>query len=379
MKRGTRAVGPGDGVWPALVVGAGPAGLATSGELTRLKVPHVVLERGDSLAYEWTRLYDSLTLHTGKHLSALPGLPFPGSTPLFPTRLQFLEYLDEYARALRLPVRIGCGATSVSRGPDGWGVGTPQGELRARRLVMATGILSNPFVPCFPGRDRFRGRVIHSVLYRNPDPFRSRRVLVVGAGNSAGEISAELARAGARVTVAVGSGALTLPRQILGVPIQYFAVFIAKVPAPVQQAMKRTTGIVSQWLRGPAVLPRPPRSACPDVPLIGYHLVDAIRHGFVRLQGGVAAITADGARFQDGSEEPFDDVILATGYRAAVGILSDLIRIDDCGFARRTKRVISLDQPDLYFVGHNYHTTRGLFNIGRDSRLAARMIGAQRA
>jgi len=366
-------------VWPALVLGGGPAGLATSGELTRLKIPHLVLERGDCLAYAWTRLYESLTLHTGKHLSALPGMPFPRSTPLFPTRLQFLDYLNQYARSFRLPVRTGCGATSAIRSREGWRVTTPHGDLRARRLVVATGILSNPVIPVFPGRELFRGLVIHSVEYRHPDPFRSRRVLVVGAGNSAGEISAELAGAGAGVTVAVRSGALTLPRQILGVPIQYFAVLMAKFPATVQQTIKRVTGAVSQWTRGQAVLPLPPHGACPDVPLIGHHLVDAIRDGSVRLKGGIAALTGEGVRFQDGSEEPFDDLILATGYSAALGILTGLIQNDGCGFARRTKRVVSLDQPDLYFVGHNYDTTGGLFNIRRDSRQAAKLILAQGA
>ena len=91
----------------------------------------------------------------------------------------------------------------------------------------------------------------------------------------------------------------------------------------------------------------------------------------------IAALTARGARFEDGSETAFDDLILATGYRAAVGILGALIGTDGCGFARRTNRVVSLDQPDLYFVGHNYDTTGGLFNIRRDSRLAARLIAAQ--
>jgi hypothetical protein len=366
-------------VWPALVVGAGPAGLATSGELSRLGIPHVVLERGDSLAYQWTRLYESLTLHTGKHLSALPGMSFPRATPLFPTRLQFLDYLNEYARSLRLPVRTGCSVTAVERSRDGWRLTTPQGDLRARRLVVATGILSNPIVPVLPGRELFRGRLMHSIEYHSPGPFRSRRVLVVGAGNSAGEISAELARAGARVTVAVRSGALALPRQILGIPIQYFAVLMTKLPVAVQQSFKRATGVVSEWLRGPPVLPRPPRSACPEVPLIGHHMVDAIRDGSIQLRRGITGMTEEGVRFQDGSLEPFDDVILGTGYRAAVGFMEGLIKIDDCGFARRTKRVVSLDQPDLYFVGHNYDTTGGLYNIRRDSTLVAKTLAAQGA
>ena len=88
----------------AIVVGAGPAGLATSRELARAGVEHRVLERGDQVGYTWANLYDSLVLHTGRHLSALPGLAFPSGTPLFPPRRDFLDYLHRYASTFSLPI-----------------------------------------------------------------------------------------------------------------------------------------------------------------------------------------------------------------------------------------------------------------------------------
>ena len=92
------------------------------------------------------------------------------------------------------------------------------------------------------------------------------------------------------------------------------------------------------------------------------------------MKGGVAELTETGIRFQDGTVQPFDAVILATGYRAAVGLVRHAIRVDDCGFARRHDRVTSADQRDLYFVGHNYDIRGGLYNIGRDARLAGARI-----
>ena len=210
--------------------------------------------------------------------------------------------------------------------------------------------------------------------YRRPDIFNGRRALVVGAGNSAGEISVELARAGAEVTLAVRTGALAVPREIAGIPTQYFGVALALLPKRVQRMATALTARVSAIARGPAVLPPAASAACANAPLIGFHLADALRAGTIRLKGGLAEFTTDGVRFSDDSEQPFDTVILATGYRAAVGVAGDLIRLDDCGFARRRDRVVSLDQPDLYFVGHNYDIRGGLFNIGRDARLAAAHI-----
>src|SRR6188768_2649989 len=91
----------------AIVIGAGPGGLATSRELKRRGIEHVVLERGDAPAHTWANLYDSLVLHTGKHMSRLPGLTFPSSASLFPTRMEFVDYLRRYAAKFELPVRTG--------------------------------------------------------------------------------------------------------------------------------------------------------------------------------------------------------------------------------------------------------------------------------
>lgn len=359
----------------ALVVGAGPAGLATSRELTRRGVSHVVLERGDQVGQTWARLYDSLVLHTAKRLSALPGLAFPPGTPLFPTRTDLLAYLHRYAETFRVPVETQADVAYLRRADSVWTARTTRGaEITARAVVVATGIVSNPYVPAIPGRRRFRGRVLHSVDYRRPDSFIGRRVLVVGAGNSAGEISVELARAGADVTVAVRTGASVVPRTIVGIPIQYFALVLASLPRPVQRATATMMTGMSALVGGLGLPPVRPPAGCPNVPMVGFHLVDALRAGTIRLKGGLTEFTNSGVRFADDSEEPFDEVVFATGYNAAVGMLRDVVELDECGFGRRRNHVVSVDQPDLYFVGHNYDLRGALFNIGRDGRLAAARI-----
>ncbi len=359
-------------------MGAGPSGLASSRELTRAGIHHLVLERGDAIGHVWANLYEGLVLHTGKHLSALPGMPFPPSTALFPTRSQFLGYLRRYAETFRLPVRTASEVTTVR--PDGqeWVIDLGDGQsLRARAVVVATGIVSNPYVPDLPNRARFRGRIIHSVEYRRPQPFANRRVLVVGAGNSSGEISAELARAGAHVTVAIRSGARVVPREMFGIPIQYFGVALRPLPTSWLRRAMSITGAISERIRGPSPLPPPADSPCSAVPLIGFCLTDAVKAGRIQLKPGVSEFTADGMRFSDGSEQTFDTIILATGYRAALGMLGDRIGRDRCGFAARRDRVSSADCPHLYFVGHNYDVAGGLRNIAQDSRIAARLIAKE--
>lgn len=353
----------------AVVVGAGPAGLATSRELARRGIVHVVLERGDRPAHTWANLYDSLTLHTGRHLSGLPGCPLPPGTPLFPTRGQFVEYLRDYVRRFALPVRTGI-TVGAARPEDGhWHVATSAGDVRARYLVMATGIVSNPVVPTIPGRETFTGSVFHSCAYRRPADVAGDRVLLVGTGNSAGEIATELARVGYTVDVAVRSGAHVVPREIAGIPIQYLALGLQRLPGRLRERVALAVRSLVELRRGPSPLPRPSTGLLDSVPLIGLHFVDEIRAGNISIRPGVATFTAAGMRFTDGSEHQYDTVILATGYRAALGPLGDLVRRDSRGFALRTDRVTSADQPRLWFVGHNYDTTGGLFNIARDAPL----------
>ena len=359
-----------------VIVGGGPAGLATSAELRRRGIEHVVLERGDTVGHSWANLYDSLTLHTGKHLSALPRMPFDRRVPLFPSRRDFVDYLHRYAASLELPVETGRTVTAIEQRDDAWLVRTDRGDLTARDVVVATGIVASPRTPVIAGRDRFHGRVMHSVEYRRPAELVGRRVLVVGVGNSGGEIASELANAGAHVTIAVRSGANVMPRQVAGIPVQYLSFAMLALPRRVRTAIAGLFGRITELVRGKPVLPKPAHGPLDSIPLIGFHLVDAIRAGKVAVRAGVAALTGTGARFMDGVEEPFDDVILATGYTAALAPLGGLVRTDAKGFALRTDRVTSADQPHLYFVGHSYDSTGGLYNIRRDSKLAAERIAA---
>src|SRR5262249_33300331 len=152
----------------------------------------------------------------------------------------------------------------------------------------------------------FTGRVLHSVEYQRPDSFAGQRVLVAGAGNSAGEISVELERAGAQVTLAVRSGATIVPREIAGIPIHYVSLVLGTLPKPLQRAVIALTGKIAALVSGGApVLPPAPEPACPKVPLIGLHLANAIRAGSIRVTRGLNSFTPSGVRFDDGAEATF--------------------------------------------------------------------------
>jgi cation diffusion facilitator CzcD-associated flavoprotein CzcO len=355
----------------AVVVGAGPAGLATSRALARRGIEHVVLERGPRVGHSWRQFYDSLVLHTGKHLSALPGLRFPASTPLFPTRADVVAYLDRYAAHFRLPVRTSAAVTTVERIAGLWRVRTRDGmEIAARAVVVATGTAASPWTPDIPGRREFAGRMLHSAEYRRSTDVAGPRVLVVGGGNSAADIATELAAAGRAVTLSVRSPLRFSPLTVLGAPAQYVAFPLGWLPLRLQRAI-----VARGDRRQMETRDRNAAVGCLRIPVIGSRQRHAIEQGEIGLASALTALTRDGARFADGSTRAFDDVLLATGFRPALGCLATVrVRRDACGAACRRRRVASADAPTLFFVGQNADIRGTLFSLRCDARLTARMI-----
>ena len=359
-----------------VIVGGGPGGLAVSQQLGTRGISNVILERGDHAGWMWGQVYDSLRLHTGKHLSSLPGMPFPVLTSLFPTLSEFTAYLESYVDRFQLPIRAGIEATGLRQENGGWIIETNAEQYRAGAVVVATGIMSSPVLPDFLEASTYTGLMFHSAEYRRPDERLGRSILVVGIGNSAAEIASELANAGRQVCLSVRSGANVIPRSIAGIPSQYFGWSMSCLPGPLQRRIVRGTGLIGSVLRRQSTrLPRKQAfDACQDVPVIGRAIQDHINAGRVRLLPGVAGLSKNDVRFTDGTGWAGDSVILATGYRAAIEWMGEYGARDRCGFADRRDRVRSGDHPDLYFVGHNYDGRGGLYNIRIDAKRIGRRI-----
>ncbi|HMI81527.1 MAG TPA: NAD(P)/FAD-dependent oxidoreductase, partial [Solirubrobacterales bacterium] len=226
----------------AVVVGAGPAGLAAAAMLQRAGVPALVLERADAVGSSWRGRYDRLRLNTVSWVSSLPGCRFPRRLGRWVARDDYVAYLEEYARRRRLRIELGTEVSRLDRDGDGWRLQTSAGPIRAGAVVIATGHDRVPFVPDWPGREGFAGELLHAAAYRNPAPFRGRGVLVVACGNSGADIAADLAAGGAgRVQVSMRTPPNVFPREFLGLPLMASAPLLERLPAPVFDAVGRLT------------------------------------------------------------------------------------------------------------------------------------------
>ncbi|MCO5576491.1 hypothetical protein L7F22_030301 [Adiantum nelumboides] len=315
----------------AIIVGAGPAGLATAACLRKLGVPSLVLERENCIASLWRyRTYDRLKLHIAKQFCELPYMPFPTSFPTFPTRAQFLDYLDEYARAFDihpqfnecvLEATYSAGLWKVeSRGPNG------RRTFMARWLVAATGENAQAVWPDVPGLHSFNGKLRHSSDYKSGEEFSGKRVLVVGGGNSGLEVALDLANHQADVCLSVRSEVHVLPREIFG--FSTFAVAMTLLKFFSLQWTDRLLLMMSRMILGetgelgfprPRVGPMEMKRKTGKTPSLDAGTLSKIRQGCIEVLPEVSSFDCNGCSFMDILPHmEFDSVILATGYKSNV-------------------------------------------------------------
>ena len=225
-----------------VVIGAGPAGLAAAGCLIQRGLRPLVLERARELGASWRSHYERLHLHTVKTHSALPGLPFPASAPRYVSRQGVVDYLAAYAVHHRIAPRVGAEVGAIVPRDARWHVTTTDGQrVAAPAVVVATGANNRPNRPEFNGQASFAGRIVHSGDYRNAEPFRGRRVLVVGMGNTGAEIALDLAEHGVAVALSVRSPVNIVYRDVLGRPTQLTSMALARLP-------ERWGDAIARWL-----------------------------------------------------------------------------------------------------------------------------------
>lgn len=306
----------------AIVVGAGPAGLATAALLSKCGFETLVLERTDAVGARWRTRYEGLRLNTMRTFSTLPGYRIPPRYGRYPRREDFVAYLETYAAHHRLRLRFATALQGVDRAEeDGlWRLETSNGPLLARYAVIATGYDAVPKLPEWANSDGFAGELIHASEYRSARPYVGREVLIVGAGNTGIDIAGFLVEAGARVSLAMRTPPNVFPRDWHGMPLQPSGIPAEHLPAKLGD----TLGFVTQRLiygdLSPYGIPRAPDGFQTK---FRHQLVGpAVDDGFIAaLKAGRTCIVPPVERLEmrdvvlvDGTRIQPDAIVCATGY-----------------------------------------------------------------
>ncbi|GAA1865265.1 NAD(P)/FAD-dependent oxidoreductase [Paeniglutamicibacter psychrophenolicus] len=365
----------------AVIIGAGPAGLAAAAALGSRGLASPVLERGAGPAESWRTRPEKLRLNSRRRSSQFRGLRYPRGTGTFPGRDEVIEYFTRYASLKRIDIRTGTTVQRVDAHPGGWLLQTSAGPLEARHVVVATGLFATPVMPPWPDLESFRGTAMHSAGYRNAAPFAGRDVVVAGAGTTAMEIAAELVAGGARsVALAVRTPPNLVPRIFGALPGVKLMLRLPTALGDAQMRVLRRRLIGNLEAHG---LPEP--SEGPFALLkrtgAGPATVDpeplaAIRDGSIRVVGAVAGFGRDSDQvlLADGSWIHADVLIAATGFRPGLeSMLGHLDVLDEAGIPDPDRT----EANGLHFIGFDRVPGQLVF-CPAAARVIARKITADR-
>ncbi|MDV6212805.1 FAD-dependent oxidoreductase [Rhodococcus erythropolis] len=334
-----------------VVVGAGHAGLNATARLQHMGLSTLLLERTPRIGDVWRQRYHNLALHDTKWYGQMPYLKYPDNWPLFAPKELLGDWFEAYVWILQLNAWTSTEVKRAEYDEDAgrWTVelireGQAR-EVHPKYVVFATGAFAgDPQPPTLPGRDQFRGRVVHSSAHEGGEALRGKRVVVVGTGSSAHDVAQDACEMGAEVTM-VQRGPTYVVSTKRGVPELFRDLYSESSPEneesdligmsfpwplflEMSPAVTRTVAeLDAELLEGLAKAGFRTSLGTNDSGLFGLSLgrgggyyinkgcSDLIIEGRIRIQQGeVSTLTEDGVIISDGTELPADVVVFATGW-----------------------------------------------------------------
>ena len=340
-----------------LVIGAGQAGLAAAYYLQQHGVDFRVLDAAPTAGHAWDTRYDSLRLFSPAWASGLPGRPWPGPRLRYPTRAETSAYLRDYAAHFAFPLEANQRVTRLVAAPNqpGYHAHTAAGRTyAARRVIVATGPYTTPKIPAWATQLPAAVVQLPSRDYRRPGQLPGASpVAVVGSGNSALQIAADIAATGRPVFVAFDEKTPAMPNNQL---MWGFLALTGLLRVPRHTAPGR-------WMQ------RQPE------PVVSGDLARLRRLPAATFIGRATAALPTGAvQGQRAASPPLDAVVWATGYRPAYDWL-ELPILEADGRPRHQRGITAA--PGVAFLGLDWLDSRNsalLNGAGADARRVVQVL-----
>ncbi|GAB4258624.1 MAG: NAD(P)-binding domain-containing protein [Saprospiraceae bacterium] len=345
------------------VIGAGCSGLTAIKNLVQAGVENVVcFEKNDQIGGNWiftageshSSVCETTHIISSKKMSEYLDFPMPEEYPDYPSHKQVLEYFKSYARHFGLEkyIRFNTAVKKVEKTEgEKWRVILDNGEDHVfDYLFVANGHHSVPRHPALPGD--FTGTYLHSHAYKTNEPFRGKRVLIIGAGNSGCDCAVEISRVAEHVAISMRRPYYIIPKFLMGKPADTFNGPMSHFPRFIREPLQQ----FSLWLQVGSYedygLEKPDYPATRCHPVLNSELLYKIRHGKVFPRKGVQRINGIEVTFEDGKVESYDVIIAATGYKIAFPFFDpSFINFEDSERVELYLRMLHPQHPTLFFIG----------------------------
>ena len=344
------------------VIGAGSSGLAAARNLVDCGFEADILEAQPDLGGLWnystdaSRVYASATMISSKPFTQFPDFPMPEVFPDYPSHTEVLAYLADYARNFGIDrcIRFNRTVENLRRSDEtgAWLVSTSDGNATTySAVIVANGHNWSPRWPNYPGE--FGGMVIHSAGYRTPKIFTGKRVLVVGRGNSGCDIAVEAAQCASRVVSSGRRGYHFIPRYLAGRPADQIGDYMLRkgIPLGIRRALAKLAIRAELGDLAKSGLPAPDHDLFETHPIINTDFPLAVCSGAIVPKPEVTNFAGNVVHFADGTSEPIDLVVMATGYRIELPFLATSGSAPDDLARSLHLNVFHPAHDDLFFAG----------------------------
>lgn len=306
------------------IIGAGPMGLCTARQLQKHGIAYVGFELHSDVGGLWdidnphSTMYESAHLISSKGTTQFSEFPMRDEVAPYPHHSEMRRYFRDYARYFELypHFQFNTRVLRIERQDQGWKLFSEKDgvtrEWQFAGVLIANGTLHTPNLAQLPGA--FDGEMLHSSGYRSADVFSGKRVLVVGCGNSACDITVDAVHRAASVDLSVRRGYYFLPKFLMGKPIDTFGGAV-KLPRKLKQ---RIDGLLIRALVGKPSnygLPDPDYKLYESHPVMNSLVLHHLAHGDIKPRRDVASINGKQVTFTDGEQAEYDLILQGTGYK----------------------------------------------------------------
>jgi len=347
-----------------LVIGGGQAGLATGYQLSQRDLPYKIIDANKRIGDAWRNRWDSLRLFTPNRFNHLPGMPFPGYHWGFPSKNEMADYLESYAQKFDLRVETGVRVERLTREGDRFVATSGDRRFEADNVVVAMSSWQRPRVPDYAPELDPRIVQLHVAEYKNPGQLQEGDVLVVGAGNSGGEVAIELVRTHKVLLSGAGNGAI--PFRPESVAARVLMPFVGRV---IFHRVLTTRTPIGKKAR--------PKWISTGEPLIRVKPKDLAAVGVERVPR-VTGVQSGLPQLEDGRSVDVANVVWCTGFHPGFSWI-DLPVLGPQEPLHR--RGIVESEPGLYFIGLKFLysvSSEQIQGVGRDADYIAGKIAAWR-